>query len=234
MMFELYVYHAYLFKCHFAQHFQPHFRCIFAQNFDLDISENRDIYFDTQNSILPYIHSLHTLSGTRRIGWTAGRSPRRADLRVLNRKAGPMKRCFCYLLALVLGALAVGGLVFALLRVGRPDADCRLAPPRCLFFAAAAAAGLGGLLAYLLGGLLADRTPALADAWLCCGEASAAGALGALLTALITALSASSGVGLHIGAALCCAFLALMGGGILCFLRRYVTVRFTCGCSQCC
>ena len=91
-----------------------------------------------------------------------------------------------------------------------------------------------GLLAYLLGGLLADRTPALADAWLCCGEASAAGALGALLTALITALSASSGVGLHIGAALCCAFLALMGGGILCFLRRYVTVRFTCGCSQCC
>ena len=34
--------------------------------------------------------------------------------------------------------------------------------------------------------------------------------------------------------ALCCAFLALMGGGILCFLRRYVTVRFTCGCSQCC
>ena len=64
--------------------------------------------------------------------------------------------------------------------------------------------------------------------------ASAVGALGALLTALITALSASSGVGLHIGAALCCAFLALMGGGILCFLRRYVTVRFTCGCSQCC
>ena len=60
------------------------------------------------------------------------------------------------------------------------------------------------------------------------------GALGALLTALITALSTASGVGLHIGAALCCAFLALMGGGILCFLRRYVTVRFTCGCSQCC
>ena len=27
-----------------------------------------------------------------------------------------MKRCFCYLLTLVLGSLAVGGLVFALLR----------------------------------------------------------------------------------------------------------------------
>ena len=90
------------------------------------------------------------------------------------------------------------------------------------------------VLAYLLGGLLADRTPALADAWLCCGEASAVGALGALLTALITALSTASGVGLHIGAALCCAFLALMAGGILCFLRRYVTTRFTCSCGQSC
>ena len=45
-----------------------------------------------------------------------GASLRRADLRVLNRKADPMKRCFCYLLTLVLGSLAVGGLVFALLR----------------------------------------------------------------------------------------------------------------------
>ena len=58
--------------------------------------------------------------------------------------------------------------------------------------------------------------------------------LSALLTALITALSAASGVGLHIGAALCCAFLALMAGGILCFLRRYVTARFTCCCGQVC
>ena len=133
-----------------------------------------------------------------------------------------MKRCFCYLLTLVPGSLAVGGLVFALLRTA------------LFFVAATAAAGLGGLLAYLLGGLLADRTPALADAWLCCGEASAVGALGALLTALITALSTASGVGLHIGAALCCAFLALMAGGILCFLRRYVTTRFSCGCGQSC
>ena len=60
------------------------------------------------------------------------------------------------------------------------------------------------------------------------------GALGALLTALITALSTASGVGLHIGAALCCAFLALMAGGILCFLRRYVTTLFTCSCGQSC
>ena len=29
-----------------------------------------------------------------------------------------MRRCFCYLLALVLGSLALGGLVFALLRTG--------------------------------------------------------------------------------------------------------------------
>ena len=146
-----------------------------------------------------------------------------------------MKRCFCYLLALVLGSLALGGLVFALLRTG----VLTLAPAAVetrIFFGASAAAGLGGLLAYLLGVLRADRTPALADAWLCCGEASAIGALGALLTGLITALSAASGVGLEIGAALCCAFLALMGGGILCFLRRYVTARFgpVCGCGQGC
>lgn len=146
-----------------------------------------------------------------------------------------MKRCFCYLLALVLGSLALGGLVFALLRTG----VLTLAPATAaadLFFGVTAAAGLGGLLAYLLGVLRADRTPALADAWLCCGEASALGALGALLTALITSLSAASGVGLEIGAALCCAFLALMAGGILCFLRRYVTARFGpgCGCGQSC
>ena len=146
-----------------------------------------------------------------------------------------MRRCFCYLLALVLGSLALGGLVFALLRTG----VLALAPATAaadLFFGVTAAAGLGGLLAYLLGVLRADRTPALADAWLCCGEASALGALGALLTALITSLSAASGVGLEIGAALCCAFLALMAGGILCFLRRYVTARFGpgCGCGQSC
>lgn len=146
-----------------------------------------------------------------------------------------MRRCFCYLLALVLGSLALGGLVFALLRTG----VLTLAPATAaadLFFGMTAAAGLGGLLGYLLGVLRADRTPALADAWLCCGEASALGALGALLTALITSLSAASGVGLEIGAALCCAFLALMAGGILCFLRRYVTARFGpgCGCGQSC
>ena len=146
-----------------------------------------------------------------------------------------MRRCFCYLLALVLGSLALGGLVFALLRTG----VLSLAPATAaadLFFGVTAATGLGGLLANLLGVLRADRTPALADAWLCCGEASALGALGALLTALITSLSAASGVGLEIGAALCCAFLALMAGGILCFLRRYVTARFGpgCGCGQSC
>lgn len=159
--------------------------------------------------------------------------PRRADLRVPDRKAGPMKRCFCSLLVLALGSLALGGLVFALLRTGVLTLTAAT-PTALFFFAATAAAGLGGLLAALLGVLLAERTPALADAWLCCGEAFAVGALGALLTALITALSAASGVGLHIGAALCCAFLALMAGGILCFLRRYVTARFTCCCGQVC
>ena len=70
-----------------------------------------------------------------------------------------MKRCFCYLLTLVLGSLAVGGLVFALLRTDVLTLTAAT-PTALFFFAATAAAGLGGLLAYLRGGLLADRTPA--------------------------------------------------------------------------
>ena len=69
-----------------------------------------------------------------------------------------MKRCFCYLLTLVLGSLAVGGLVFALLRTDVLTLTAAT-PTALFFFAATAAAGLGGLLAYLLGGLLADRRP---------------------------------------------------------------------------
>ena len=89
-----------------------------------------------------------------------------------------------------------------------------------LVFAAAAAAGLGGLPADLPGVLRVERTPSLADARLCCGTASA---VGALLAALIRMLACASGAGLCAGAALCCAFLALMAEGILCFLRRYIT-----------
>ena len=61
-----------------------------------------------------------------------------------------MKRCFCYLLTLVLGSLAVGGLVFALLRTDVLTLTAAT-PTALFFFAATAAAGLGGLLAYLLG-----------------------------------------------------------------------------------
>ena len=140
-----------------------------------------------------------------------------------------MKRCLCSLLALALGALAVGALVFALLRTD-VIALTPASPAALVFFGLTALAGLTGLAAALVGVLYAQRIPALADAWLCCGEASAVGALGALLTALITLLAAAAGVGPEIGAALCCAFLTLMAGGILCFLRRYVTTRFTPGC----
>ena len=49
-----------------------------------------------------------------------------------------MKRCFCYLLTLVLGSLAVGGLVFALLRTD--VLTLTAATPTALFFFAATAA----------------------------------------------------------------------------------------------
>ena len=70
-----------------------------------------------------------------------------------------MKRCFCSLLVLALGSLALGGLVFALLRTGVLTLTAAT-PTALFFFAATAAAGLGGLLAALLGVLLAERTPA--------------------------------------------------------------------------
>ena len=69
-----------------------------------------------------------------------------------------MKRCFCYLLTLVLGSLAVGGLVFALLRTDVLTLTAAT-PTALFFFAATAAAGLGGLLAYLLGADGADYRP---------------------------------------------------------------------------
>ena len=73
-----------------------------------------------------------------------------------------MKRCFCYLLTLVLGSLAVGGLVFALLRTDVLTLTAAT-PTALFFFAATAAAGLGGLLAYLLGGLRCGRPGGAAD-----------------------------------------------------------------------
>ena len=79
MMFGLYIFHAYLFKYHFAQHFQL-LPCIFAYNFDRHLRKPY-IYFNSQKNMNIYTRS-HNLR-TQRIGWTAGRSPRRADLRVL-------------------------------------------------------------------------------------------------------------------------------------------------------
>ena len=169
------------------------------------------IYLNIQKFVNIYAYSYNLR--TRRIGWTAGWLPRRADLRVL---IGRLPLCSPGLLP---GAPALGGLVFALLCAGhRALAAATSTAP--LFFAATAAAGLGGLPADLPGVLRVERTPSLADARLCCGTASA---VGALLAALIRMLACASGTGLCAGAALCCAFLALMAEGILCFLRRYIT-----------
>lgn len=95
-----------------------------------------------------------------------------------------------------------------------------------VFFTLVSLLSGGGLVALALGTLRASRTPALADAWLCCGEAAAISALGALLTALVTSLTVSLEIGLYIGAALCFFFLFLFFGSLICFLRRYLTARF--------
>ena len=140
-----------------------------------------------------------------------------------------MRFCCRQVLALALGALALGILVFFLLFTG----TLTLVPAAAggiVFFTLISALTGGGLLTLLLGILRAERSPALTDAWLCCGEAAAISALGALLTSLVTSLTVSLEIGLFIGVALCFFFLFLFFGSLICFLRRYVTVRFSGSC----
>jgi len=140
-----------------------------------------------------------------------------------------MRFCCRQVLALALGALALGILVFFLLFSG----ILTLVPAAAggiVFFTLISVLAGGGLLAPLSGVLRAERSPALADAWLCCGEAAAISALGALLSSLITSLTVSLGIGLFIGVALCFFFLFLFFGNLICLARRYVTARFSGSC----
>lgn len=141
------------------------------------------------------------------------------------RKVGHMKICCRRTLLLLGAALAMGILVLILLYTG----VLTLSPVSMVgrvFFPVAAVLSGGGLLGWLLALLLAERTPALGDAWFCCGELSAIGAAGALLISLVTWLTASLEILLYIGAALLFACLLLFAGGLLCFLRRYLTACF--------
>lgn len=151
---------------------------------------------------------------------------RRTNARVSDRKVGSYMRLCCrQVLALALGALALGILVFFLLFTG----TLTLVPAAVsgiVFFTLVSVLAGGGLLALTAGVLRAARSPALTDAWLCCGEAAAVSALGALLTALITSLTVSLEIGLYLGVALCFFFLFLFFGSLVCFLRRYLTARF--------
>jgi len=140
-----------------------------------------------------------------------------------------MRACIRQAAALALGGLALGVLVFFLLFTGLVT----LVPAAVggiVFFTLVSVLSAAAILTLTLGVLRADRTPALADAWLCCGQVSAVGAIGALLTSLLTSLTVSLGVGLFVGVAVTFFFLTLLFGGLFCFLRRYVTARFSCGC----
>ena len=137
-----------------------------------------------------------------------------------------MKFCIRQALGLVLGALVLGILVFFLLFTGLltvvPSTSVGI-----VFFTLTSLGSVGVLLVLVLGVFAADRTPALADGWLCCGELAGIGAIGTLLASLITLLTVSLGVGLYLGVALVFFFLFLTLGTLLCLLRRYVTVRFS-------
>lgn len=140
-----------------------------------------------------------------------------------------MRACIRQAAALVLGGLALGVLVFFLLFTGLVT----LVPTAVggiVFFTLVSVISVAAVLALSVGVLLAERTPALADAWLCCGGIAAVGAFGALLTSLLTSLTVSVEVGLYVGVAVVFFFLTLLFRGLFCFLRRYVTARFGCGC----
>ena len=136
-----------------------------------------------------------------------------------------MRACIRQAAALVLGGIALGVLVFFLLFTGLVT----LVPAAVggiVFFTLVSVISAAVILALTLGVLWAERTPALADAWLCCGQVSLVGGLGALLTSLLTSLTVSLEIGLYVGVAVTFFFLVLLFGGLACFLRRYVTARF--------
>lgn len=138
-----------------------------------------------------------------------------------------MKSCLLQTLALVLGGLTLGILVFLLLFTG----VLALTPatvPGIVFFILAILLAAAGLLLALYALLRSERTAALADAWLCCGQTAAAGAVGTVLTGLVTLLTTLPEIGLYIGVALMFFFLFLLLGGLFCLARRYVRPR--CGC----
>lgn len=133
--------------------------------------------------------------------------------------------CIRQTAALVLGGLALGVLIFFLFYTGlvtlSPASVSGIA-----FFALISALAAAAVLALAVGVLLANRTPALADAWICCGQVSIAGGVGTLLASLLTAQTVSTETGLYAGVAVIFFFLTLLLGGLICFLRRYVTARF--------
>ena len=136
-----------------------------------------------------------------------------------------MRACTHQTTCLVLGGLALGVLVFFLFYTGLVT----LAPATVggiVFFTLVSVIAAAALLALTVGVLLAERTPALADAWLCCGQTAFIGGAGALASSLLTSLTVFTEVGLYVGVAVVFFFLVLLFGGLVCFLRRYVTARF--------
>lgn len=132
-----------------------------------------------------------------------------------------MRSCFRQTLFLLLGAAAALLMTFLLLYT------CRLTLVPCsvnavVFLAVSAVLpGLG--LPLLAAALLRPyQAPGLGDAWQCCGILSAAGAGGAVLTALAAMLVRSQGLWLYLGISLLAGFLFLYLAGLVCFLHRYL------------
>jgi len=138
-----------------------------------------------------------------------------------------MKTCFFQNLALLLGGLVLGILTFILLFTGILTL-IPATPLGIVFFALVILLAGGGLVALSAAALHTERTRGAAEAWLCCGDLTTIGAIGTVLTGLLTLLTTSLEVGLYIGVALLFFFLFLFLGGLVCLLRRCFLINRCC------
>lgn len=82
--------------------------------------------------------------------------------------------------------------------------------------------GIGILIAFVFGSMLAEKSRILKESYCCCGKMSVIGAVGMIITAMLTSmLIFRVNFLFFIGIALCFFFLGLALGGIICFLTNY-------------
>lgn len=81
--------------------------------------------------------------------------------------------------------------------------------------------GIGICITFVFGSMLAEKSRILKESYCCCGKMSVIGAVGIIITAMLTLLLFQLNFLVCIGIALSFFFLGLALGGIICFLTSY-------------